>query len=72
MARGGIGSSRTTSEAYSSNELTAVQAYRLLILAGEVRSSDIFVWNHENDSRNWVAPDVRQFIEWWAGDGMED
>ena len=37
------------------------------ILDGEVRMPDIFVWDHENDSRLWVAPDLRQFIEWWAG-----
>jgi hypothetical protein len=36
------------------------------ILDGEVRMPDIFAWDHENDSRYWVAPDLRQFIEWWA------
>lgn len=27
--------------------------------------SDIYVWNHENDSRTWVAPNLGKFIEWW-------
>ena len=37
-----------------------------VILAGEVRMPDVFAWDHENDSRYWVAPDLRRFIEWWA------
>ena len=32
---------------------------------GRFDRNDIFVWNHENDSRNWVAPDLKSFIEWW-------
>jgi hypothetical protein len=35
------------------------------ILAGEIRNPDIFAWNHENDSRTWVAPNLERFIEWW-------
>jgi hypothetical protein len=34
------------------------------ILAGEVRKDDIYVWNHEDDSRTWVAPRLAQFLEW--------
>jgi len=26
---------------------------------------DVFVWNHENDSRMWVAPSVTKYVEWW-------
>jgi SMI1 / KNR4 family (SUKH-1) len=26
---------------------------------------DVFAWNHENDSRTWVAPDLEKFVEWW-------
>ena len=37
-----------------------------VILDGEVRMPDIFAWDHENDSRYWIAPDLRRFIEWWA------
>lgn len=25
---------------------------------------DVFVWNHENDSRNWVASSVSKYLEW--------
>ncbi|CAI8713500.1 Alpha/beta hydrolase [Bacillus sp. IT-79MI2] len=25
-----------------------------------------YVWNHEDDSRTWVAPSLKQFIEWWS------
>lgn len=25
---------------------------------------DVFVWNHENDSRKWIAPSVSKYIEW--------
>ena len=35
------------------------------ICAGEVRRPDIFVWNHEDDSRSWVAPSMRVYLEWW-------
>ena len=35
------------------------------ILNGEVRRSDIFVWNHEDDSRQWVAPSLEKYLEWW-------
>lgn len=26
---------------------------------------DIFVWNHENDSRTWVAPNLSTYLAWW-------
>lgn len=35
------------------------------ILAGEVRRNDIFAWNHEDDSRTWVAPGLQRYVEWW-------
>ncbi len=35
------------------------------ILNGEIRNPDIFVWNHENDSRQWVAPSLDVYLEWW-------
>ena len=31
------------------------------VLAGEVRKSDVFVWDHENDSRTWAAGSLRTF-----------
>jgi hypothetical protein len=33
----------------------------------KVRRNDVFVWNHEDDSRNWVAPSMQKYIEWWVG-----
>jgi hypothetical protein len=35
------------------------------IIDGQVKSDDIFVWNHEDDSREWVAPDLLKYFEWW-------
>ena len=35
------------------------------ILKGEVRRSDVFAWNHEDDSRQWVAPSLSKYLEWW-------
>jgi hypothetical protein len=35
------------------------------ILRGEVRRGDIFVWDHETDSRTWVAPSLNVFYDWW-------
>ncbi|MCW2943187.1 MAG: cell wall assembly protein [Actinomycetia bacterium] len=27
--------------------------------------SDVFAWDHENDSRTWVAPGLTEYLEWW-------
>ena len=35
------------------------------ILDGEIRRADIFAWNHEDDSRTWVAPSLERYLEWW-------
>ncbi|MBS9802573.1 SMI1/KNR4 family protein [Bacillus toyonensis] len=35
------------------------------ILNGIVQRDDIYVWNHENDSRTWIAPSLKVFMEWW-------
>jgi hypothetical protein len=26
---------------------------------------EVYVWNHEDDSRTWVAPTVLKFLEEW-------
>jgi SMI1-KNR4 cell-wall len=26
---------------------------------------DVYTWNHENDSRTWVAPGIGTYLEWW-------
>lgn len=33
---------------------------------GRVRRPDIYAWNHEDDSRIWVAPSLQQYIDWSA------
>ena len=33
---------------------------------GKIRRDDIFVWSHEDDSRNWIAPSMQKYIEWWV------
>jgi hypothetical protein len=37
------------------------------ICAGSIRREDVFAWNHEDDSRSWVAPSLRTYLEWWVG-----
>lgn len=32
---------------------------------GRVERDDIFAWDHENDSRTWVAPSLERYLEWW-------
>lgn len=31
-----------------------------------LRDDDIYAWNHEDDSRTWVAPRLTDFFAWWA------
>jgi len=33
---------------------------------GSIQKDDVYVWNHENDSRTWVAPSLEKFVEWWT------
>ena len=37
----------------------------LPMLAGKVRRDDVFVWDHETDSRARVAPTLVQYSDWW-------
>ena len=35
---------------------------------GKVNNPDIFLWNHEDDSRTWIANNLEQFVtKWYAG-----
>ncbi|HET6503325.1 MAG TPA: SMI1/KNR4 family protein [Amycolatopsis sp.] len=36
----------------------------LFALLAKVRRPDVFVWNHEDDSRTWVAPNLATYLEW--------
>jgi hypothetical protein len=39
--------------------------FAFTVLNGEIRKGDIFVWNHEDDSRQWAAPSLDVYLEWW-------
>ena len=36
------------------------------ILQNKILESDVYVWNHEDDSRNWVAKDLVDFVKRWT------
>jgi hypothetical protein len=38
--------------------------FGFVTLQGRFDRHDIFVWDHEDDSRKWVAPNLTKFIEW--------
>lgn len=29
------------------------------------RRDEVFAWDHENDSRRWVAPSLETYLRWW-------
>src|SRR3954466_10928771 len=31
-----------------------------------IQRPEIFVWNHESDSRTWVAPSLERYVDWWV------
>jgi len=39
--------------------------FAYVINNGVVRRPDIFAWNHEDDSRVMVAPNLDRYFEWW-------
>ena len=39
--------------------------FAFVITAGKVRRPDVFAWDHEDDSRRWVAPSLETYLEWW-------
>ena len=39
--------------------------FAFAVCNGKVQRPDIFVWNHEDDSRTWVAPSLQRYLEWW-------
>ncbi|MFD4937455.1 SMI1/KNR4 family protein [Streptomyces virginiae] len=36
----------------------------LFALLARIDRPDVFVWNHEDDSRTWVAPRLATYLEW--------
>jgi len=39
--------------------------FALPIINSQVGHRSVFAWNHENDSRTWVAPSIKVYLEWW-------
>lgn len=37
--------------------------YAYVILEGIISRDDIFIWEHETDSRNWFAPNLKAYFE---------
>src|ERR1044071_3534668 len=37
--------------------------FAFAVANGQVRRPDIFVWNHEEDSRTWLAKDLGDYLE---------
>jgi SUKH superfamily protein len=35
------------------------------VLGGRASNIDIFVWNHEDDSRTFIAGSLKNFLEYW-------
>jgi len=35
------------------------------LVNGNIQAEDIYVWNHEDDSRMWVASSLEEFIKGW-------
>lgn len=38
---------------------------------GVIHRPDVFAWNHENDSRIWVAPSMKVYLDWWLSGRIE-
>jgi hypothetical protein len=39
--------------------------FAFAILNGHIQRDDVFAWNHEDDSRTWVAPSLDKYLSWW-------
>jgi len=39
--------------------------FAFVMIQGAIKLPGIFVWNHEDDSRIWVAASLKQYLEWW-------
>jgi hypothetical protein len=36
-------------------------------LSPPVERDDVFAWDHESDSRRWVAANLEMYLRWWIG-----
>lgn len=34
-------------------------------LLAEIDRDDVFIWDHETDSRSWVAGNLATYFDWW-------
>lgn len=37
----------------------------------KINNRDVFHWNHETDSRIWIASDLQHFVEQWYGGHLQ-
>lgn len=37
----------------------------LFALVPHTHRRDVYAWDHENDSRTWVAPGIAEYLDWW-------
>jgi hypothetical protein len=37
------------------------------IIQGQIKREDVYGWNPYNDSREWQAPSLKTYIDWWLG-----
>ncbi len=42
------------------------------IQGGAIGRADIFAWDHETDSRTWVAPNIETYLDWWLTLGARE
>ena len=35
------------------------------------RRDEVFAWDHETDSRRWVAPSLEKYLRWWLGGDLK-
>ena len=45
--------------------------FAFIQLNGEIHRRDVFAWNHENDSRTWVASSLKKYLELWLSGKLE-
>ena len=38
----------------------------------KIQKDDVFMWNHEDDSRTWIAPNLGRYFEWLIEEDEEE
>lgn len=46
--------------------------FGFITLNGKFDRIDVFVWDHETDSRTWVAPNLATFLKWRIDGSIEE